>query len=217
MLKTLGSRLLTMTILITLLMGSSAVLAAEMKSQPRTEITPFIGWRFGGGVEEEYTGTNIGIEDAQSFGLVIDYTTEPDKQIEIYISRQDTSFDQFSSQNIDTDLLKKDLTIDYYHIGGVYLISGDTLRPFVSGTLGVTYFNPADSDLSSETKFSLALGTGVKVYATKHVGLRLGVRGIYTFVGSSGAIFSNNGNLSIHVKSGGILQGEADAGLMLMF
>jgi hypothetical protein len=217
MLKITGSRQLIIAMLITVLMGSTAVLAADMISQPRTEITPFIGWRFGGSLEEENTGTNIGIEDAKSFGLVIDYTTEPDKQIEIYISRQDTSFDRFDSEAINTDNLKKNLTIDYYHIGGVYLIPGETLRPFVSGTIGATYFNPEDSDLSSETKFSLALGTGVKFYATKHVGLRLEARGIYTFVGSNAAIFSNNGNLSIHVKSGGILQGEANAGIMLMF
>jgi hypothetical protein len=36
-------------------------------------------------------------------------------------------------------------------------------------------------------------------------------------VGSNTAIFSNNGNLSIHVNGSGILQGDVNAGLMLMF
>ncbi len=217
MLGTKRSGLLTMAILLMLLLVAPAISAADNKSQGRTEITPFIGWRFGGGLEEENTGYDIGLDDTESFGLVIDHSIEPDKQIEIYFSRQYTSFDPSDSNNMNIDTMKKDLTIDYYHLGGVYFISDGLLRPFVSGTIGATHFSPEDSDISSETRASLALGTGVKFYPTQHLGLRLEARGIYTFVGSSGAVFSNNGNLSIHVKSGGILQGEANAGLMLMF
>jgi len=215
--KTSATQVLWMAILFLFLTGATSVLAEETQSRPRTEITPFVGWRFGGSLEEETTGASIEFEDAKSFGLVIDYTIEPDKQVEIYISRQYTSLEGFDTDELNGESFKKDLTVDYYHIGGVYLISGDKLRPFVSGTIGLTVFNPDDPDLSSETKASLALGTGVKYYASKHLGLRLEGRGIFTLIGSDTAVFSKNGNMSIHVNGSGIAQGEVNAGLMFMF
>jgi opacity protein-like surface antigen len=196
------------------LSGVPAALAADGETKTSFEITPFIGYRFGGDFEYGPNGETLEMDESQSFGVVLDYNIEPDKQVEFCFSRQDTSF---TAESLLADKTEVDVMVDYYHIGGVYLISGEKLRPFVSGGIGVTHMSPEASGLSSETKASLAIGTGVKWYVLKNLGLRLEAKGIYTFVQSDTALFSKNGNLSVYVKSNGIIQGEGFAGLMLMF
>lgn len=214
MLKLPGFRPLFLTVLLMVLSWVPAVCAAEGETLTTVEITPFIGYRFGGDFEYGLQDNNLELDESQSYGIVLDYNIDRDQQLEFCFSRQDTSFKAEGWLQDKTDV---DVTVDYYHIGGVYLITGEKLRPFVSGGIGVTHLSPKGSGLSSETKASMALGTGVKWYVLKNLGLRLEAKGIYTFVHSDTALFSNNGNLSVYTKSTGIIQGEGFAGLMLMF
>jgi opacity protein-like surface antigen len=136
-----------------------------------------------------------------------------DRQIELYLSRQDTHL--ATSGTFTGDPLF-DLTIDYYHIGGVYMLEGDTVRPFVSGTLGLTRMDPKRSDLTTENRFSLGLGGGAKFFLSKNVGVRLDVRGIFTALSSDTAIFCSGG-CAVRVTSSGFLQAELGAALLLRF
>ncbi|HUV99021.1 MAG TPA: hypothetical protein VMV88_02610, partial [Gallionella sp.] len=54
------------------------------------EVAPFIGHRYGGSFQDANTLSGFELADANSFGLLLDFDTEPDKQIEVFLSRQDT-------------------------------------------------------------------------------------------------------------------------------
>jgi hypothetical protein len=178
------------------------------------EIAASIGQRYGGSFEDVNTAVTFELADSSSYGVLIDFDSEPNKQIEVYLSRQDTSL---MANDLFTGDPLFDLTIDYYHIGGLVMYGeGEGMRPFVSGTFGLTQMNPKGSDLSTENKFSLSLGGGGKVFITRRLGLRFGVRGIYTSVNSNSAIFCSSG-CAIKVNSSGFVQTELSASLVMAF
>jgi len=200
------------TILFGICLG---VLAAAPPVVAGVEVTPFAGLRFGGAFQDTNTGNQISLDESGSYGLVLDVDLDPDRQIEIYLSRQSTTL---SADGTFTGNPLFDLTVEYYHVGGLYLIDvqNDRVRPFVSGTLGLTRMNPQGEGLSTETRFSLAIGGGVKLFITDHLGLRLDARGIFTALNSSGTVFCSGG-CAISVQSSGFVQGELGAGLVFRF
>ncbi|MFZ5876585.1 MAG: outer membrane beta-barrel protein [Nitrospirota bacterium] len=202
--------------LVIILLGIGlGVLAGVTPAVADVEITPFAGLRFGGGFEDANTGTAISLNDSGSYGLAVDFDISPDQQIEIYLSRQSTTL---SADGTFTGNPLFDLSVEYYHVGGLYLIDveNDRVRPFVSGSFGLTRLNPHGDELSTETQFSLALGGGAKFFITEHVGVRVDARGIYTALNSNGAVFCSGG-CAISVQSSGFLQGELSAGVVVRF
>jgi hypothetical protein len=198
------------------LVGSClGVLGVATPAVAGVEITPFAGLRFGGGFEDTNTGTSISLNDSGSYGLVVDFDISPDQQIEVYLSRQSTTL---TADGTFTGDPLFDLSVEYYHVGGLYLIEveSDRVRPFVSGSFGLTRLNPQGDDLSTETQLSLALGGGAKFFITEHLGLRLDARGIFTALNSNGAVFCSGG-CAISVQSSGFIQGELNAGVVVRF
>jgi hypothetical protein len=191
------------------------LLPATASAQMGIEITPFGGYRFGGGFKDANTGTDISLNEAGSFGLILDFDLNREQQIEVYLSRQGTTL---SADGTFTGDPLFDLSVEYYHFGGLYLfeVENERVRPFISGTMGITRMDPHGEGLNTETLFSLALGGGVKFFLTDHFGLRLDARGIYTAMNTDAAIFCSGG-CAIAVRSSGFVQGEIGAGLVLRF
>jgi opacity protein-like surface antigen len=179
------------------------------------EITPFAGYTMGGDFTETTSGTSLGFDDTANYGIMIDIRQKEESWIELYFSRQQTQL------RTDSGLLSGkalfDVDIDYYHIGGTYGTASGTVRPFVVGTFGATHLNPRGEGLTSETKFSLSLGGGVKLALTKHIGLRLDGRWFGTFIGGSGSMFCASGACLINVQGDVISQFTANAGVILAF
>jgi hypothetical protein len=195
----------------------SALMPAVSSASQSVEIAPFTGQRFGGHFSDTNTLTEFELADARAYGLVIDFDSEPDKQIEIYLSRQNT---HLATTGTFTGNPLFDLTIDYYHIGGLYMFPADELpksiRPFVSGSFGLTRMAPKRSDLTTENRLSISLGGGAKYFFSKALGIRFDVRGIYTAINSDSAVFCSGG-CTIKVNSSGFVQTEVSAVLMMRF
>lgn len=182
------------------------------------DIAPFVAQRFGGDIDIEDSGagttTQLELDDASSYGLILDFDLDPQRQIEVYVSRQDT---QLASGQPFLGYSLFDLTVDYYHIGGLYYPTEDErFRPFVSGTLGLTRMDPQGAGLSTENFFSLALGGGATFFPLKQLGLRFDARAIYTAVNTDGAIFCSGGCV-VRVNSEGFWQTELGASVVLHF
>ncbi len=200
---------------IMLVGGCVGALSGAPSAVAGVEITPYAGLRFGGSFEDSNTGTGLSLDESESYGLVLDVDISRDQQVEIYLSRQSTTL---SGNGTFTGNPLFDLAVEYYHVGGLYLIDvhNDRVQPFVSGTLGVTRMDPEGEGLNTETRFSLGIGGGVKLFLTDHLGIRLDVRGIYTALTSNGAVFCSGG-CAISVQSSGFVQGELAAGLVVRF
>jgi opacity protein-like surface antigen len=180
------------------------------------EITPFAGYTWGGEFTDAVTGTKLKIDETANYGMMVDINLDKQSQIELYFSRQATQMKADTGTFTGNPVF--DLDIDYYHIGGTYIIDpGKVVRPFVVGTLGATHMNPKESGLDSVTKFSFSLGGGVKLFVTEHVGLRLEGRWLGTLFNDSGAVFCSSGRCAVNVQGDLFSQFVANAGLIIAF
>jgi opacity protein-like surface antigen len=181
------------------------------------EITPFAGYTWGGDFKDETTGTKLGVDETSNYGIMLDINQNNDSQIELYYSHQSTRL-HTESNGFYAGTPLFDLNINYIHIGGTYGMDSGKVKPFVVGTLGVTYMDPKGEGLDSVTKFSLGLGGGVKIFFTDHLGMRFEGRWFGTlFDGSGEAFCASSGQCLIKVQGDVFSQFVANAGLVFAF
>jgi hypothetical protein len=210
----LSTGMLFATRLRRLLLAISMLALCIASAAHAVEIAPYTGHRYGGSFMDSNTSADFEVVDASSYGLVLDFDLEPDKQIEFLLSRQNS---HLSTSGTFTGNPLFDLTIDYYHIGGLYMMpEGERVRPFLSGTIGLTRMAPNRADLTTENRLSLSLGGGAKIFVTRNLGLRFDVRGIYTALDANAEVFCSGG-CSIKVYSSGFVQTEVSAALIVRF
>ena len=79
--------------------------------------------------------------------------------------------------------------VDHYQAGGLrdYDIGRPALRPFLTGTLGLTRYATQGQN---ELRFTLGAGGGIKMFPSRHVGLRLDGRAFMTFVDANVSLFA---------------------------
>jgi hypothetical protein len=184
------------------------------------EVTPFIGYTMGGDFTNATTGTPLSFDDTSSYGIMVDFKQAVNKEggepwIELYYSRQQTKLKADQGPFVSNPLF--DVNVEYFHIGGTYGQATGKVKPFVVGTFGVTHMTPKGDGLSAETKFSLSLGGGVKLYLTEHVGLRFDARWFGTFFNGSGSVFCSGGACLVNVQGDVLSQYTANAGVVLAF
>jgi len=179
------------------------------------QITPFYGYRFSGEFEDADTGAHLKFRDSACWGGVFDVHLSQETQLEFYYSRQETELKQDEGLFASTKLF--DLDVDYYHLGGTYTLTCGPWQPFVVGTLGATHLAPDPPGLDSLTRFSLGLGGGLRFFPTKHLGLYLAGRGLFTSLEGDLAYRSESGDATLRIQSDGFWQVELQAGLVLAF
>jgi len=188
--------------------------AVDAKDLKTVEFTPFYGYSFSGGIEDAESGDEFDIDDSACWGGILDVRLSEGTQLEFFFSRQETELESDAGLFADETLFNLD--IDYYHIGGTYILTDGWWQPFVVGTLGATHLAPGASGFDSLTRFSLGLGGGVRFFPTEHFGLYLAGRGLFTFVGDSTSIESESGSLAIEID-GGLWQALLQAGVIFAF
>jgi hypothetical protein len=184
------------------------------------EVTPFAGYTMGGEFSNAATGNTLSFDDTSSYGIMVDFKQAVDQQggepwIELYYSRQQTRLKADQGLFVGNPLF--DVNVEYYHIGGTYSQATGKVKPFAVGTLGATHMVPKGEGLHSETKFSLSLGGGVKMYLTEHVGIRLDARWFGTLFNGSGSAFCSSGTCLINVQGDVLSQYVVNAGVILAF
>lgn len=177
------------------------------------EITPFVGYRFGGQFEDPTTTDSVDVKEAASFGLAVDVGYAPGKAIQVLYSRQSTEMED-AAPGLDVD-------VEYIHIGGVGTFPSDTeFLPYLVGSIGATRFSPSGA-LDDETQFSASLGGGLKYFFNDRFGLRFEGRGYFTFFDTDAALFcisdQTGATCRLRAKSSVVWQIEAQAGFTFRF
>jgi hypothetical protein len=165
---------------LALLLSSVPALQAQ-----QIELTPVVGYRFFGSLTD-WTGANISVNDAMSFGGFATYMASPTTGFELGWVRQDsdaTLSRPFNGRE------RYDVKVDYWSLGSVKQIPrpGSNLTPFLSGFLGLSRMTSSDGS-DSVNKFLLGGGGGAKIAPpSAPIGLRLEARGYFTLAGGGGA------------------------------
>jgi hypothetical protein len=178
----------------------------------RFGISPFIGYRFGGEVEDSTTGSKHSFEDSPAYGLILDYAPiDFYGRYELLWSHQDTSLD-FNGNN---GLGEVDVTIDVIQVGGELEFGKDRLRSYLSAHVGATHFS--SDGHGDDTRFSFGIGVGGKAFLTKNIYLRADFRGFCTVVESEGSFISANGNTVATFSGDTLWQAQVSAGFGITF
>jgi opacity protein-like surface antigen len=190
------------------LLALLALLPTPARADLGVELTPFAGFRFGGGFTDNATGLDLDVDEGESFGLILGVPATPDTQYELFYSFQKTSL---QGEGLFANDPLFDLDIHYLHIGGTYLFPGERVRPFIGGGLGLTLFSPDGPGLDSEVYFSFSLGVGAKIPLSKRVGLRLEGRGFLTILPDETDIFCvSSGGAACNVRVQGDVFGQVE-------
>jgi len=176
------------------------------------ELTPFAGYRIGGDVTDEDSGTDQDFDESASFGFILNIQDKENTQYEFVYSRQSSSLDISSAGSFNT----LDLDIHYFQMGGSYLFEGKESRPYLSFTLGAAYLDP-EQGYDSSTEFAYSLGGGMRWYLLENMGLRFDVRTYGIITDSASHIFCRDGRCIASYRGSGMNQIEASLGLILRF
>ena len=191
-------------------------ITASANESSNVEITPLVGYRFGGDFnatkDEADITTNITLNEDTSFGFLLVWDYDKKRQGELLISHYTSPF----SQTMDL-ARNNNLAITYAHIGGNVPIYDGIVPLFVTGGLGLTHFSPEDTLLSNETRFSLNIGLATKITVSDHISLRFGGRVYATFFNSDSQIFCNEDNCAISISSELWVQSEVNTGITFVF
>jgi len=145
------------------------VLAAAARTEAQQiEITPFVGYQFGGELEE------IGdepitrkLDQSPAWGLMFDVGITGFDQVELYYSSQGTDLNRGVEPAVG-------VTIDHFQIGALHQYAPSRpINPYIGISLGASKFVV---DGASDTRFSGSLFGGVKMVVSDHLGFRFDAR-----------------------------------------
>lgn len=191
------------------------------------EITPHVGYQFGGGTEVEASDEmqaegepngELDIASAPSFGLTFNSRVHGGGYAELSYSRQQTNLGLRAPGEPREELF--DMSVEYFQLGGLMDFRAtdySRVAPFFMMTLGATRF--AADDYGDEFRFSIVLGAGVKIAIVDRFGIRLQGRFLSTFLSSESTIFcpGNGKCLFVVGDTTATFQGEASLGAYVAF
>lgn len=213
---TLISGLATLAAAIVLFGG-----ALGASAQPAIEITPTVGFRWGGEIRAEDTTTldrDVDLEEGHSLGLVVNIPVSKHLQVELLADHQRTGLG--SSVLFGPTEREFDLDITYYHVGALYQWKTRSVTPFIVGSIGIADLDPRDDFNSSTRRFSTSFGGGVKVPISSHLAVRFEGRGFWTDIGDTR--FGNDDDHHGRCRddddcSSGLVQGQVRLGVTVSF
>ena len=191
---------------------AACVLAIAPNAQAQSiEITPFGGYRFGGGFFEVLTSQPVDLDGAATLGVIVDIAIFNDVQIEGAFSHQRAELAVSTSPFVPPAMWE--VTIDHWLAGALKEIDGGRVRPFVTGMLGLTRYADVQD---SEIRFTGSAGGGVKLLPTRRIGVRLDGRVFATIIDGGGRVYAcSNGRCLLSLYADIVWQAEFTAGVVL--
>ena len=194
-------------------------------SKPPIEISATYGSMWGGNISTIYGTLRTGT--GPSYGFAIDIPVQPAMAVELSYTRQDGSLDWDTRGSKET---LTDMSVNYWQIGAIRGLLDGKVRPFISTSIGATYYSPADGtvtfdedgdgnyetyNVGTSTKLSFILGVGVKSYfgEAEKIGLRASFKVLPTLYNTSGGVWFGTGGASLGITGNAIWQWEAAIGL----
>lgn len=196
---------------ILLALGSSPASA-------QNAITVYGGARAGGSGFSNSTGgeTSLDLEGGGAGSISFDRAIDPNRQVQIFLSRQSTELRGVAVSGGGTDVVPLD--ISYAHLGGTVFFENPIGQPgaYVVGGIGVSYLSPGLDGLSAEIRPSGNIGIGYEQPLGSALALRFEVRGYATLVNSNSSFFCSGG-CTVNIKGDVITQAEVMLGLSVRF
>jgi hypothetical protein len=179
-----------------------------------TELSPFVGYRFGGGFFERVTNQPVDLDGAPVIGGVLNVAMHDGLWFEGLFTHQQAQVDVPGGPL--SPPTRWHITVDHWFAGGLQDFAAyGKATPFVTGLLGLTRYAAAGDN---EIRFSIGAGGGVKLRPTRHLGARLDGRVFTTFADVNGhALVCSPGLCLVALHADLVWQAEFSAGLVVAF
>ncbi len=180
------------------------------------ELTPFIGFRAGGGLDDAGNGETYAIEPALSWGVAAGISLgSPNLLVEATYLQQST---RLSAENpfAGGDGNLHDLRLQTI-LGGVQwdFSPRARVRPMLSAGVGATFLEGQGG--GTTTSFTASLSGGVKLMASRTFGFRLEARALALFSGGSLRGLCQWSDCSVGLTGWGTLQADVSVGTLFTF
>jgi len=177
------------------------------------EVTPVAGYRFGGDFFEIVTGQRLDLDGAPSFGVTVDVPLWDGLQFEGLFTHQHA--DVLVPASHPRPAARWQISVDHWQGGGLQEFGEARVRPFLTGTFGLTrYAAPGDAEI----RFTVGGGGGVKLFPSRHVGVRLDGRVFATFVDADASLgVCTPGPCFVRFHADIVWQADFTAGLVFRF
>jgi hypothetical protein len=167
------------------------LIASAVDTKAQVQIFGLAGYQTNSNVTVAQGELNF--KDDVTYGLGFDVDVDRQTKLEVSWNMSPTKIEL--NEYLGSTVPVTDLNIHHFQGGAVFEPKKDKVSPFGLFTLGATWFQPKESNLSDEVRFSIAFGGGVKVYLSDKVGLRFQGRviipmqfgGTTMWVGTGGA------------------------------
>lgn len=192
--------------------------AAPLLAQPTVDLTAFLGYRWGGTIDDDVSnafGDELSVADSGSYGAILGFGLSPNFQIELSASRQQSELET-SSGLFDPEVPVGDIDVSYYQ-AGVTWEWGRDVRPFAGLSLGAAVLDPDVPHTSSETRLAGAFTGGVKLRLSDRVGVRLDAKMLWVALDDGDERYYDDYYDWDGMHGDGMLQGEIAAGLIIYF
>ena len=180
------------------------------------DISVNVGWQWGGGITTP--DGRFEVAPSINYGLEVNVLARREGEIVLLYNRQDSEVIQRGGGAVPDDTLFG-VAVNYFQIGGAGIAPVDgPLKPYVALTLGLTWFDPKQSGVSSSWRFSGSLGGGIKISPTERIGFRAQGRWWFNIITAGSTWWCGlPGGCAVSVSGTVISQGEVSGGLMVNF
>jgi len=145
---------------------------AQAAGAATVELMPMVGFEFTGSKDlAGPTSDRLDFKNSDLRGFSIGYLNTENGELEFSWTRAYSSAEIEPSGGLAPD--RFDVRIEQLHLNGLYMFDTGAVQPFFLIGAGATRFTPTMDDLDATTRFSFALGGGVKWLWNDHIGLRL--------------------------------------------
>jgi hypothetical protein len=177
------------------------------------EVTPFTGYRAGGGFFERITNQEVDLDGASAIGGMLNVAMHDGLWFEGLFTHQDADVDV--PGRVLAPPQHRRITVDHWMAGGLQEFGHGRARPFLTGLLGLTRYAAAGDN---EIRFVISAGGGAKLKPTRHLGARVDGRVFTTFADIEGrTIVCSPGFCLVAVNADVVWQVEFSAGLVIAF
>ena len=167
---------------------------------PKFEITPYLGYRFGGGLKAGTVNQptlpgleNLDYRDGLNLGLSLAWRIKNGFLLELFGEGMDTRL-ELEQESGQPDFPVFDLYMYYVHVGINYEV-GDAyeqkLRPIAGISLGAQIKNPAGDERSAEARISVGISLGAKYFPGDKWGVRVHGRFMTSYLAPNDRTFCN--------------------------
>lgn len=180
------------------------------------ELTPFIGYRWGGTIFADQTflfGEDVDVEPGMSLGGSVGIPLgSSGMKLELMANRQSSELETDRGL-FDPDSDVADIDVTYMHAGlQIPFARSRNAAPYFAVSAGLANIDPQVSGVSAENRFSAGAGLGVKVPMGRNVSFRFEGRGYYTALEEeTGCTFCD------YFYNQDFYQGEVNLGLTFSF